>query len=87
MMFILDPRQEPENLKNNVKELLTENGAEILEEREVGVQRLAYPIQKRDRGYYYIVYANLDPQKNEFLKRELNLKEPVMRYMFIKQEK
>lgn len=87
VMFILDPREEPDNVKNFIKDLFQEHGGEVVEEKEVGVKRLAYPIQKKDRGFYYILNVNLDPQKNETFKRELNLKEPIMRYMFIKQEK
>ncbi len=86
VMFILDPREDTENLKTYLKDLFKENGGEFLEEKDMGVKKLAYPIKKRDKGLYYVMYANLEPQKNEFLKRELNLKEPVMRYMFVKQE-
>lgn len=86
-LFIFDPREEPEGLQNFVKDLFKEQGGEILEEKEMGVKRLAYPIKKRDRGYYYLLTSKLDPLKNEVLKRELNLKEPVLRYMFEKMEK
>ncbi len=85
VMFILDPREDTESLKNYLKELFKEQGGEILEEKEVGLKKLAYPINKRDKGFYYIIYANLKPSSNEFFKRELNLKESVYRYMFINQ--
>jgi small subunit ribosomal protein S6 len=85
-MFILDPREDLENLKNSVKEILKEQNGEILEEKEMGLKRLAYPINKRDKGFYYLVYVKLDTQKNEILKREFNLKDFIMRYIFINME-
>jgi len=87
VMFILDPREELDLLKNSLKELFKENGAEILEEKEMGLRKLAYPIKKRDKGFYYLLNLKSEPSKNEFLKKELNLKEPVMRYIFVNQEK
>ena len=86
VMFVLDPREEPENMKNFLKTLFQEKGGKILEEKDGGVRKLAYPIQKRERGFYYVLNAELEPKNNEILKRELNLKDTVLRYMFRVQE-
>ncbi|PKL11289.1 MAG: hypothetical protein CVV50_05930, partial [Spirochaetae bacterium HGW-Spirochaetae-6] len=44
-------------------------------------------IQKRDKGFYYLLNTKLETTKHDQIKRELNLKEPIMRYMFIALEK
>lgn len=85
-MFVFDPREEPESMKDYLKNLLQEKGGKILEEKDGGVRNLAYPIKKRERGFYYIINAELDPKNNESIKKELNIKESVLRYMFIVQE-
>jgi len=82
--FIFDPREEVETLKNYVKELFKSQNGSVIDEKDWGLRKLAYSINKRDKGFYYIVNAQLDETKNEVLKRELNLKEPVLRYLFIK---
>lgn len=82
-MFILDPKEDNNSTKTMLKDLLKEHGAKILEEQELGLKKMAYPIQKKDRGIYYLLKVILDPLKNEVLKRELNLKEFIMRYMII----
>lgn len=85
--FILDPREDLDALKKSVKEILIQNGAEITEEKEIGIRKLAYPIKKRDKGCYFTLFIKIGSQKLEFLKREFNLKETVLRYLFLKLEK
>lgn len=87
VLFILDPREDAEGLKGYIKDLFKEFGGEVVEEKEMGLKRLAYPIQKRDKGFYYLLNAKLETTKHDQIKRELNLKEPIMRYMFIALEK
>jgi small subunit ribosomal protein S6 len=83
IMFILDPKEDNHGAKTMLKDLLKEHGGEVLEEQELGLKKMAYPINKKDRGVYYLLNIMLDPMKNEILKRELNLKEFIMRYMIV----
>ena len=54
-VFILTPVLSDEQMKEAVakfKTLLTDNGAEILNEEAWGMKKLAYKIQKKNSGFY-----------------------------------
>lgn len=62
-----------------VRNLIQERG-KILEEKEIGKRRLAYPIKKKIEGIYYVAYFEA-PQ--DFIKRistKLNQLEGVLRH-------
>lgn len=84
--FILDPREELENLKNSLKDIIKEQNGEVVEEKDMGLRKMTYSIKKRDKGFYQIFYAKLPTSKIEALKREFNLKEFILRYIFINLE-
>ena len=53
--FILTPVLSDEQMKETVakfKAMLTDNGAEILNEEAWGLKKLAYNIQKKSSGFY-----------------------------------
>lgn len=83
IMFILDPKEDSESSKDALKNLFKEHGAQIDSDKELGLKKLAYPINKKDRGSYYLYHVTMDPLKNEIIKKELNLKEFIMKYMII----
>jgi small subunit ribosomal protein S6 len=56
-VFILNPDLSEEQIKeavNKYKKLLIDKGAEIVYEHNWGMKKLAYPIQKKNNGYYYL---------------------------------
>jgi len=56
-VFIMTPVLSVEQMKEAVKkfrDLLVENGAEIVHEEEWGLKKLAYPIQKKSTGFYQL---------------------------------
>ena len=58
LMYIVRPNIEDEAKKALVErfnEMLTSNGAEVIESKEWGKRRLAYEIQDFREGYYQIV--------------------------------
>ena len=58
-MFVLKPTLTPEETQariNFVKEVITSQGGEIVAVDEWGSRKLAYKVEKFDRGYYYIAY-------------------------------
>ena len=57
-VFILTPVLSDDQTKETVakfKSLLTENGAEILNEESWGLKKLAYNIQKKSSGFYFLI--------------------------------
>lgn len=69
---------------NNVKELLTKNGAQIIDEDRWGSRELAYPIKKQNTGYYVIFTLITVPSSIETINKKLLLDGNVLRHLFIK---
>lgn len=69
------------------KTLLSQVGAEFVSEEDLGIKRLAYEIKKRKDGHYYFFKLKMDGTKLKEVRRELSLKEDVLRYIFVKVEK
>ena len=64
-MYIIHPTIEEDAKKALVErfnEILTSNGAEIIEAKEWGKRRLAYEINDLREGYYQIVKVNADSE-------------------------
>ena len=54
-VFIMTPVLSDQQMKETVakiKDVLTAQGAEIINEEEWGLKSLAYPIQKKSTGFY-----------------------------------
>jgi len=57
-VFIMTPVLSDEQMKETVKKyqsFLKEKGAEIVFENNWGLKKLAYPIQKKSTGFYYLI--------------------------------
>ena len=57
-VFILTPVLSDEQMKEAVakfKKLLTDNGAEIVNEEAWGLKKMAYAIQKKSTGFYCLL--------------------------------
>ncbi len=56
--YIVDSTLENDKIKSTAKlyqDMLTENGSTIVAVNEIGLQKLAYPIKRRNSGIYYCV--------------------------------
>ena len=89
-VFILTPVLSDEQMKETVakfKKLLTDNGAEILNEENWGLKKLAYPIQKKSTGFYQLIEFNAEP--SVIAKLEINFRrdERVIRFLTFKMDK
>ncbi len=57
-VFIMTPVLSEDQMKEavkKVKDFLTGKGAEIVLESNWGLRKLAYPIQKKSTGFYYLI--------------------------------
>ena len=89
-VFILTPVLSDAQMKEAVekfKNLLTELGAEIINEEDWGLRKLAYPIQKKTTGFYYFMEFKADPSVIEKLEINFRRDERVIRFLTIKQDK
>lgn len=57
-VFIMTPVLSEAQIKETVgkyENLLKDGGAEIVDKNDWGMRKLAYPIQKKTSGYYYLI--------------------------------
>ena len=69
------------------KTILTEGGAELLNEELWGLKKLAYPIDKKSTGFYVIIEFKADPTLISKLEVNFRRDERVLRYLTVKNEK
>ncbi len=89
-VFILTPVLSDAQMKDAVekfKKVLTDNGAELLNEESWGLRKLAYPIQHKTTGYYQLLQFTATPSTIATLETEYKRDERVMRYLTVKLDK
>jgi len=89
-VFILTPVLSDAQMKEAVdkfKEILTSKGAEIINEENWGLKKLAYPIEKKTTGFYQFIEFKAEPTVIAPLELQFRRDERVIRYMTVKQEK
>ena len=87
MMFIVKATMESENVKataENVKKLVTELKGNVVEYKELGEKKLAYPIKKELNGYYFLMQFEDTKELEAELNRKAGLVENVLRHLIIK---
>ena len=89
-VFILTPVLSDDQTKEAVKkfrDLLTNNGAEILNEENWGLRKLAYPIEKKTTGCYILIEFKSAPELIKTLEVNFRRDEKVLRFLIVKMEK
>lgn len=67
--------------------ILTDNGAEIVQEDNWGLKKLAYPIQKKTTGYYHLTEFKAPGEVINKVEVELRRDERVLRFLTIALDK
>ena len=85
IMFIVRPTLTEEEIKKvakNFENILTTNGANVTNVKEMGQRELAYEIKKFKNGYYYVMTLEASDDKaiNEFDRLAL-ISEDVIRHL------
>ncbi|MCI5561273.1 MAG: 30S ribosomal protein S6 [Phocaeicola sp.] len=89
-VFILTPVLSDAQMKEAVdkfKALLVAEGAEVINEENWGLKKLAYPIQKKSTGFYQLIEFNAEPQVIEKLEINFRRDERVIRFLTFRQDK
>lgn len=83
-VFILTPVLSEDQMKETVqkfKQLLKDKGAEIVFENNWGLKKLAYPIQKKSTGFYYLLEFKSEGNVVADLETAYKRDERVMRFL------
>jgi small subunit ribosomal protein S6 len=65
---------------------IIENGGEVLKTNVMGLRKLAYPIQKKNEGYYVLVDFTAPADLPKELDRRLKISDDVVRHMIINKD-
>ena len=83
-VFILTPVLSEAQMKDTVgkfKGVLVDNGADIINEENWGLRKLAYPIQHKTTGFYQLFEFRAAPELIGKLETEYRRDEAVMRFL------
>jgi small subunit ribosomal protein S6 len=88
IVLLLDPTiedSEVENSFNKVLEIITAQGAAIIEGETVdwGKRKLAFPLKKKENAFYRIYHFNSEPAAIEQIERRLRINDLVLRSLVV----
>ena len=89
-VFILTPVLSDEQMKEAVekfKDVLQQNGAEVVNEEAWGLRKLAYPIQKKSTGFYCLLEFNGESTIVKKLETAFRRDERVIRFLTFRLDK
>ena len=91
VVFIMTPVLSEEQMMDTVtkfkKILSADGGSEIVHEYNWGLRKLAYPIQKKNTGFYYLVEFTSTGEIISKMETEFKRDERVMRFLTVKLDK
>ncbi len=89
-VFIATPVLSENQMKEAVekfKKVITSNGGEVVNEENWGLRKLAYPIQKKSTGFYYLIEFRADSNLIHNLEIEYRRDERIIRFLTVKLDK
>ena len=89
-LYVLKPTLTDEETAANIAKIeaiLVREGAEILATNNMGMRKLAYPVEKNERGVYTIVYFKAEGTVINELERNLKFNEEVIKYLTVRYTK
>ena len=89
-VFIATPVLSDQQMKEAVAkytQLIKENGGEVVYEEDWGLRQLAYPIQHKTSGFYYLIQFQADPSFVETLETQYYRDERIIRYLTVALDK
>ena len=88
--IIVTPILTDEQYKETIdtyKKFLKDNGCEIVFDESWGLKKLAYPIQKKNNGYYFTMEFKADSTFVNKLETEFKRDDRILRFLNVKLDK
>ena len=89
-VFIATPVLSDAQMKEAVAKyvnLIKDNGGEVVYEEDWGLKQLAYPIQHKTSGFYYLIEFKADPQFVTTLETQYHRDERIIRFLTVALDK
>ena len=89
IMFIVKATMEEDAIKKtseDLQKLINNKTSKVLEFKEMGRKKLAYPIKKEVSGYYYVITVEANRETIAEFDRKVSINENILRHLIIKVE-
>jgi small subunit ribosomal protein S6 len=89
MMFIVRPDMEEAEIRKtaeNMKKVLTDANAKVVEEKAMGQRELAYEINKFTTGYYFLFVVEANSEAEKEFNRVARINESLLRHLIVRVE-
>ncbi len=89
IMFIVKATLDETSLNNLTKEvqkLITDAKSKVIEFKDMGRKKLAYPINKEVSGFYYLMNVDATHEAIQEFDRKLRINENILRHLILKKE-
>ena len=89
-LFVVKPTLTEEEIAasiTKVKDILAKEGAELVGTNDMGMRKLAYPVEKHARGYYTVLFYKAEGTIINELERNLKISEDVIKFLSVKYSK
>jgi len=89
-LFVVKPTLTEEEIAAQiakVKDVLTKVEAELLATDDMGMRKLAYPVEKNDRGYYTVLFYKTKGEAIAEIERNLKINEEIIKFLTVKYSK
>jgi len=86
-LLVVKPTLSDEEIQAQIsktEEVIKKESGDILVRDDMGMRRLAYPIQKQERGYYSIIYYKAPATAIAEIERQLRYNEEILRFMTVR---
>lgn len=68
----------------NIEETITSSGGTIATTDTMGMRKLAYSLQRNERGFFYVIYYSAQPATIAEVERRFRINEDILRFVTIK---
>jgi small subunit ribosomal protein S6 len=89
-LFVVKPTLTEEEIAatiTKVKDVLAKEGAQLVATDDMGMRKLAYPVEKNDRGYYTVLFYKAEGTIISELERNLKINEDIIKFLTVKYSK
>lgn len=89
-LFVVKPTLTEEEIAAQiakVKDVLAKEGAELVGTNDMGMRKLAYQVEKHNRGYYTVLFYKAAGSTIEELERNLKISEDIIKFLTVKYTK
>ncbi len=89
VMFIVKATVDEAMLKKittEIQKLITDNKSKVIEFKDMGRKKLAYPINKEVSGFYYLMNVEATHEVIREFDRKLRINENILRHLILKKE-